>query len=150
MKQQYIKQVEKKLNLSRKMKKEVLRDLDEVFISALEHGEAEQQVIDRLGEPEEFARSIHEQLGVCCTGKRQRRKKISIIITALISVIAFVTTFFIHVSRPAKNIIGQADATTTIQIIGIGIDMFWLIILFGCITLIIAICLIAHYIHKKN
>ena len=49
MKEQYIKQVEKELSLTRKAKKEVVRDLNEVFASALEHGETEQQVIERLG-----------------------------------------------------------------------------------------------------
>ena len=48
MKEQYIKQVEKELSLTRKAKKEVVRDLNEVFASALEHGETEQQVIERL------------------------------------------------------------------------------------------------------
>ena len=45
MKEQYIKQVEKELCLPRNEKKEVVRDLNEVFASALEHGETEQQVI---------------------------------------------------------------------------------------------------------
>ena len=49
MKEQYIKQVEKELSLPRKMKKEVVRDLNEVFASAMEHGETEQQVIQRFG-----------------------------------------------------------------------------------------------------
>ena len=47
MKEQYIKQVEKELSLPRKMKKEVVRDLNEVFASAMEHGETEQQIIQR-------------------------------------------------------------------------------------------------------
>ena len=53
MKEQYIKQVEKELSLPRKMKKEVVRDLNEVFASAMEHGETEQQIIQRLGTPKE-------------------------------------------------------------------------------------------------
>ena len=57
MKEQYIKQVEKELSLPHKAKKEVVRDLNEVFASALEHGETEQQVIQRLGTPKEFADS---------------------------------------------------------------------------------------------
>ena len=55
MKEQYIRQVEKELNLSRKAKTEVVRDLNEIFNSAVEHGETEQQVIERLGTPQEFA-----------------------------------------------------------------------------------------------
>ena len=64
MKEQYIKQVEKELSLPRKMKKEVVRDLNEVFASAMEHGETEQQVIQRLGTPKEFADSTAEQFGI--------------------------------------------------------------------------------------
>ena len=55
MKQQYIRRVKKALNLPREQKAEVLRDLDEAFASALEHGETERQVIERLGTPDEFA-----------------------------------------------------------------------------------------------
>lgn len=64
MKEQYIKQVEKELSLPHKMKKEVVRDLNEVFASAMEHGETEQQIIQRLGTPKEFADSTAEQFGI--------------------------------------------------------------------------------------
>lgn len=64
MKEQYIKQGEKELSLPRKMKKEVVRDLNEVFASAMEHGETEQQIIQRLGTPKEFADSTAEQFGI--------------------------------------------------------------------------------------
>lgn len=59
----YIKQVKKSLNVSHKAKAEILCNLEEAFASAAEHGETEQQVMDRLGTPEEFAESIQEQLG---------------------------------------------------------------------------------------
>lgn len=56
MKERYIKQVKKEfsLYLSRKTKNEIIRDLNEIFCSALEHGETEQQVIERLGTPNDF------------------------------------------------------------------------------------------------
>ena len=63
MKEQYIKQVEKELSLTRKAKKEVVRDLNEVFASALEHGETEQQVIERLGTPKEALTAQHRRNG---------------------------------------------------------------------------------------
>lgn len=55
MKEHYIKQVKRELLISRRQKNDVLRDLDEVFTSAMEHGETEQQVIERLGSPKDFA-----------------------------------------------------------------------------------------------
>ena len=72
MKEQYIKQVKKELSLPRKMKKEVVRDLNEVFASAMEHGETEQQIIQRLGTPKEFADSTAEQFGIDNTKSKKR------------------------------------------------------------------------------
>ena len=42
MREKYIKQVEKELHIPHKAKKEVVRDLNEIFASALENGETEQ------------------------------------------------------------------------------------------------------------
>ena len=146
MKQQYIRRVKKALNLPREQKAEVLRDLDEAFASALEHGETERQVIERLGTPDEFADSIHEQLGIACPDRRGRKRRICIALTALVSAIAFAIAFFMRAERPAQNIIGQADAMTNIQIVGSGVDMFWLMIALGCIALAAAIGLMANHI----
>ena len=55
MKKQYIRQVRKDLHIPRSAKAEVVRDLQEIFASAAEHGESEQQVAERLGTPREFA-----------------------------------------------------------------------------------------------
>ncbi len=85
----YIKQVKKSLNISHKTKAEILRDLEEAFASAAEHGETEQQVMDRLGTPEEFAESIQEQLGLSCTEKSSWKGRTGIAIAAFISIIAF-------------------------------------------------------------
>lgn len=146
MKQQYIRRVKKALNLPREQKAEVLRDLDEAFASALEHGETERQVIERLGTPDEFADSIHEQLGIACPDRRGRKRRICIALTALVSAIAFAIAFFMRAERPAQNIIGQADAMTNMQIVGSGVDMFWLMIALGCIALAAAIGLMANHI----
>ena len=90
MKEHYIKQVKKELLISRKQKNDVLRDLDEVFTSAMEHGETEQQVIERLGSPKDFAISTEEQLGIDRTALRKRNNIIFIIISIGVSVLAFV------------------------------------------------------------
>ena len=88
MKEQYIKQVEKELSLPRKMKKEVVRDLNEVFASAMEHGETEQQIIQRLGTPKEFADSTAEQFGIDNTKSKKRNGIISTL-AALVIAVAF-------------------------------------------------------------
>ena len=74
MKEQYIKQVKKELHLPRNRKTEVLRDLNEIFTSTLEHGETESQVIKRLGTPKEFADSTAEQFGIDNTAPQRRKK----------------------------------------------------------------------------
>ena len=51
MKEQYIRQIRKDLHIPRSAKAEVVRDLQEIFASAAEHGESEQQVAERLGPP---------------------------------------------------------------------------------------------------
>ena len=63
MKQEYIQQVGRALPLPGKQKREVLRDLEELFASAGEHGESEAQVLDRLGSPEEYAKEVLAQTG---------------------------------------------------------------------------------------
>lgn len=150
MKHQYKKRVEKCLNVSRKAKMEVLRDLGEAFASALEHGETEQQVIDRLGAPEDFAKSVQEQFAVSCTGAREWKSRSGIVAAILISVIAFAAAFLIRMSRLPKGVIGQADAATTIRIAGGGVDLFLLTILLGSIALAAAICLVIHDMQKER
>ena len=49
MKETYIQQVKQELSLPKKKKEAIARDLREAFACALEHGETEQQVIERLG-----------------------------------------------------------------------------------------------------
>lgn len=41
MKEKYIRQVKRQLRTSDRVKQEILRDLEEIFSSALEHGETE-------------------------------------------------------------------------------------------------------------
>ena len=74
-KEQYIRQVKKALTGPRAKKEEILRDLQEAFDSALEHGETEQDVIERLGPPAEFAGDIEDQRGI----KRKKHGKTALI-----------------------------------------------------------------------
>lgn len=85
MKEQYIKRVKKELHLPGKAKNEVMRDLNEIFASAAEHGETEQQVIERLGTPKEFADSTAEQFGI--DNKKERRAIGGAIIAAIVIIL---------------------------------------------------------------
>lgn len=140
MKEHYIKQVKKELLISRKQKNDVLRDLDEVFASAMEHGETEQQVIERLGLPKDFAISTEEQLGIDRTALRKRNNIIFIIISIGVSVLAFVLFGTLYLKQLPDGVIGQADAMTNIRINGIGaIDPSLIFLVIGIAAIIVLI-----------
>ena len=58
MKETYLRQVGRLL--PRRLRRDVLRDLEEQFDTAAEHGESAEDVIQRLGTPEEFAAPFRE------------------------------------------------------------------------------------------
>ena len=87
MKEQYIRQVKHHIYLPRKQKQEVLRDLEEIFASAQEHGETESQVMERLGDPKEYAREVQNPLD-------QRRGG-----TALVGLLCFPALYALVQSR---------------------------------------------------
>lgn len=118
MKAQYIKQVSKELHLSRKVKREILRDLDEMFVSAGEHGEDEQQVIARLGTPKEFADSTAAQFGVDLTAQRRRRGLLSGLLALAVAAAAFLVYAGIELGQAPRGAIGQSNAMTNIQVVG--------------------------------
>lgn len=140
MKEHYIKQVKRELLISRRQKNDVLRDLDEVFTSAMEHGETEQQVIERLGSPKDFAISTEEQLGIDRTALRKRNNIIFIIILIGVSVLAFVLFGTLHSKQLPDGVIGQADAMTNIRINGTGaIDPSLIFLVIGITAIIVLI-----------
>ena len=118
MKEQYIKQVEKGLHLSRKEKQEVVRDLEEIFSSAAEHGETEQQVMERLGTPKEFADSTAEQFGVDHAVPGKRKEIISCVMALFVAAVSFMIYVVTKIGNVPEGAIGQADAMTNIQIEG--------------------------------
>lgn len=58
MKETYLRQVGRLL--PRRLRRDVLRDLEEQFDTAAEHGESAEDVVARLGTPEEFAAPFRE------------------------------------------------------------------------------------------
>lgn len=151
MKEQYIKQVEKELHLSRKEKMEVLRDLNEIFASAVEHGETEQQVIERLGTPKDFADSTAEQLGIDNTASQKRKGIISSVVALLIAVASFVIYATTKNGRTPEGVIGQADAMTNIQVEGaFRFDALQIILVIGVIAAAFAVIQIIRTVRKNR
>ena len=130
MKEQYIKQVEKELSLPHKAKKEVVRDLNEVFASALEHGETEQQVN---------------------ASSKKRKGIISALVALIVAVVAFSIYAVTRLGKAPEGAIGQADATTNIQIeSALGFDVLQIILAVGFAAAVIAVLLIIRTIHKNR
>ena len=150
MKEQYIKQVEKELNLSRKAKTEVVRDLNEIFASAAEHGETEQQVIERLGTPKEFADNTAEQFGIDNSAPRNERI-ISSVTSLVVAVVAFVIYATAKSDKVPDGAIGQADAMTNIQVEGtFGFDASQVILVVGVIAVTFAVIQIIRTVRNNR
>ena len=147
MRAQYIKQVEKALHLPRRAKKEVIRDLNEIFASALENGESEQQVAARLGAPHEFAQNASEQLGAAFAASEKQNW--ILLGAAALAIAAFILYGAIRADMAAPGIIGQAEAMTTIQIAGGGnLSLIFLVI--GIAAAVFTAVGMLRAIHKKR
>lgn len=151
MKKQYIKQVKRELSVSRRAKKEIVRDLEEVFASALEHGENETQVMERLGSPKDFAENMEEQIGFDRAGYRNRNKLIQIVCSFATALAFFVIYIVVKALQIPKNVIGQADSMTGIKIEApFVLNSLSFIVILGIVALIVAIILTIKYIHTKH
>lgn len=134
MKQQYIKQVSKKLSVSSARKKEILRDLEEAFASAIEHGETEKQVIERLGTAEEFAASMSDQ-----PVRGMKSRLMGTFVSATIAVMSFALFGIVKMQQSPQGAIGQADAMTNIRVAGsVSFNLPMIFLILGIFTLVIA------------
>lgn len=151
MKEEYIKEVSKTLHLSRSRKKDVLRDLDEMFRSAEEAGESPERVIERLGPPHEFTENIEMQLGVDRFRHTKTKYLLVIIISAVIGIISLVLYAIIYSHRYPQNVIGQADAMTSIYIgSSYPFDISYIFLFIGIISIIISIIATVKLIRERK
>ena len=149
MKEKYIKQVKKRLAVPSSKRKTVLQDLEKTFASAAEHGETEQQVIARLGTPEQFVAGIEEQLGI----DRKKRLKTRTIIWTTICLVVAVIGFSVYLTIQqemigAIGIIGGADGPTAILVSGPGIDISLLVLIVAAVALVLAVIGLIRYLLK--
>lgn len=153
MRKEYIKQVKREfgLYLPHKKRNEIIRDLNEIFCSALEHNETEQQVIERLGTPSDFVRNTVEQLGANRIAPQTRSGIISSIIALLIAVVSFSAFAITQFEKAPDNAIGYADAMTNIRIEGsLGIDVTRIMLVVGLIATLIAVIQIIRTIQNSR
>ena len=150
MKEKYIQEVKKRLCVPRKQRDEIIRVLLEAFETAAGHGQTEAELIERLGAPQSYADNIHEQLGLP-SSKRQKREGILPIAGALIAAAAAIGAGFWIRMLPSfpEGAIGQADASTSIQVVGPAVDPSLLLFLFGAAALVLAAILAVRYLRRR-
>ena len=145
MKKQYIRQVRKDLHIPRSAKTEVVRDLQEIFASAGEHGESEAQVLDRLGSPEEYAKEVLAQTGYV---PRPRKAALGLALSALVCGVCLALFLWSQSGRLTEDAIGGAVSSTGIQVIG-GVDLSPLLLVLAAVGLVGAV-LFAFWLLRKR
>lgn len=151
MKEQYIRSVKKELHLPRKKRMEILRDLDEIFASAAEHGETEQQVIGHLGTPKDFADSTAEQFGIDNTASRRRKGILSGVAALLIAAASLAVYAAVQIEKAPKGAIGQADAMTSLQVEGLfGFDALQIALVASVLAFAFAVVQIGRTVRKNR
>ena len=150
MKETYIQQVKQELSLPKKKREAIARDLREAFACALEHGETEQQVIERLGSPAEFARSVQEQLGTNPARGQKWRNCLSIILPLVAGIALLLLGIAPRLNPGPPNAIGQANAQTLIQVRGPAIDPHALFLALSCLCFLVAGLTVALRLRRKH
>lgn len=149
MKEEYIRKVKKELSVSRNRQREIIRDLNEAFDSAKEHGESERQVIERLGTPENFAQSMGEAMAAteCRIGKEVLAAYCLGGVAAFCLIASLIAK---HFALP-DDVIGQANAMTRITVGGLlPFDIWSVLVIVGLALSIAAAVLIVGSARKKK
>lgn len=126
MTKRYISRVRRKLTLPQGKKKEVMRDLEEIFATAAARGESEAETISRLGAPDEYARETEAAFGI--DGARLRRKRlvcfaaVFVFIAVVASALAIVSGY--GAQRIPESAIGYAETMTDIEVEGAGFGVY--------------------------
>lgn len=149
-KEKYIKAVKRKLNVPDDLKNSVLEELREAFDSAKEHGESENDLINRLGTPKEFVNDVIRNADLTDEQKKcikQRSNIIKAIIAFIIAAAAF-TGYYIYQRISMGNVIGYANSSTNIQVMS-GSGNIFLILFYIAVFAVIAGLLI-YWVHLKR
>lgn len=146
MKQEYIQQVGRALPLPGKQKREVLRDLEELFASAAEHGETEAQVISRLGTPAEYAKEVLDQTGYV---PKPGKAALGLALSALVCGVCLALFLWSQSGRLPEDAIGGAMGSTGIQVAG-GVDLSPLLLVLAAVGLMGAVFFALWLLRKRK
>lgn len=104
-KEKYIKIVMKNLGCSKQQKLKIKADLESDFETALKMGESLEDIMHRMGEPQELAWEFNDNLGV--TQKKSHKKLILSVFIGIVCVL-IAGFFYIRSQIPKTNPIGTS------------------------------------------
>lgn len=121
---QYIEEIIRRLVLPNATKKRIRQDLAQDIQSAIDQGETLEQVIRRMGSPEDVARDFNESLAppAAVLSGKQKAAKIILILVIVLSSLSLLSTgitflfVFLFSFNQSLGIIGGADGPTAIFI----------------------------------
>ena len=124
--------------------------MNEVFASAMEHGETEQQIIQRLGTPKNLQTAPQNSLALITPIEKRERISFLLLLRLLSRLLPFRYMLLHNQENVPEGAIGQADATTNIQIEGaFAFDISQILWLLGCSNSYCSL-LIIRTIHKNR
>ena len=150
-KEKYIKSVKRKLNVPNDLKISVLEELREAFDSANEHGESENDLINRLGTPKEFVNDVIKNADLTDEQKKcikQRKNIIKVIIAFIIAAAAF-TGYYIYKRMSMGNVIGYANSSTNIQVMGGSVDIVLILLYIVFFAVIAGLLIYSFHLKRK-
>lgn len=148
MKKRYIRQVERALTVSRRQRREIRRDLEELFASAAENGEDEAQVLQRLGSPAELARELESRPGSSRAGRGGQLSALWSALAGMAGLAALGLYGAARAMRVPESAIGFAQGSTDVQVQGTW-DASPLLLLAGVVALLAAVLLAVRFIRRR-
>lgn len=105
---EYIKSILKQLNCDKKEKQRIASDLTNDINIALQHGESMEEIIDRMGKPEEIAEGLMENIGIADpdSGRTYNRKIFYVIGACCVFLAGFLMNFILQAivqMKPAES-----------------------------------------------
>ncbi len=139
MKEEYIRQVEQ--NLPTELQKIIAEELNQIFDSAMKHGETTEQTIDRLGPAEKYAKKAQAKFkSTPDLSQIKKRRKTWAFLFYGIAILCFAAMIVVQLPPPIPDdVIGYDDGPTSIVVSS---SLFrWLDVLLaaGCASLAAAV-----------
>ena len=153
MKDTYIRKVLRMLDIPKNKKQQIARDLREIFCSSYERGESYEQIVERLGPPETFAKDIAAELDVPY-GKNNTGCVILSLLTMFlgtVSLAVYIVAAFLTRSRDYSfGTVGGFDGPTQIYVTSsTNFDWSVLLLVFGIFSLVISVFFFIRHIKRR-